>query len=64
MVQLLESPALQGTRVQSLVGALRSHMLWGNELTLQPLGISATMREFMCHTERSHMLQLRPSAAK
>ena len=45
-------PARQGTWVQSLVGELRAHMLWGQ------LSLCTPTTKSMCHNLRSCMMQL------
>ena len=70
---------MQGTRVRSLVGELRSHMPWGNYAHApQLLSMEATTREPACRNKepthhsggshmpqrRSHVPPLRPDAAK
>ena len=55
---------MQGTQVQSLAEELRFHMPRGNEAHRLLLNLRATTRESVCRNKRSHMMQVRPEAAK
>ena len=57
--------AMQGTQVRSLVGELRSHLLWTNSVRVVQLQSPRTRaRESLRCNERSHVLPPRPEAAK